>query len=365
MNGWLEASDELHQRVQAYIRSSLEDCQGFEDLALAIARYQATYNPGFARLVRSKGGQLAGLADIPAVTCESFRLTRVAVHPPETDQVRFLTSGTSSGTRGQHCMRRTDTYRLAALTWARQLLVPDPIPSTQVICLAPEPESPQTSSLGFMMQAFLEDFDIEYAAGSEPRWLLSEQGVDVAQLRRLLRRAEQNHRTVLLLATSFALAYLLEALAGETLPFSGRLIIMYTGGFKGKTREYSSEEMTRAISKAFALSELHLVGEYGMTELSSQLYEGRVPGARRTTAPGQFVAPPWLRVSALDPVSLQEVSDSEVGLACFLDLANIDSALRIVTADRIIRCGDTVQLLGRMPNSTPRGCSLGDEELVS
>lgn len=365
VHGWLEGSDELHGRVQAFIRSPVDDGPRFDDLALDIARFQARHIPGFARLIRSRGGKLESLSDIPAVTCESFRLTRIAAHPPEYDQVRFLTSGTSSGNRGQHCMRRTDTYRLAALTWARQLLVPEPIPAMQVICLAPEPESPPTSSLGFMMQAFLEEFDCDEVSREEQRWLLFEQGVDVEHLQRLLRRAEQKHHSVLLLATSFALAYLLEALAGNALSFSGQLIVMQTGGFKGKTREFPPDELTRALGHAFAQSELHLVSEYGMTELSSQLYDGRIPSARRQTAPARYLAPPWMRVTVLDPVNLQEVSDGDVGLACFLDLANVDSALRILTSDRIIRRGSSVQLLGRSPNSPPRGCSLADEELVN
>jgi hypothetical protein len=365
VNDWLEESDELHARVQAFIRNPAAGSASFEELSLAIARYQVRNIPAFERLVRSHGGRLASLSDIPAVPAESFQLTRIAVHAPEHDQVRFLTSGTSSGSRGQHCMRRTDTYRLAALTWAEQLLVPEGHKDLLVVCLAPEPESQASSSLGFMMQAFLESFDCEAEPRRENRWLLSERGVDVAQLQLLLERAEQARRGVLLLATSFALAYLLEALNGRTLHFDGQLVMMQTGGFKGKSREFAPEELEQAIRRAFAGSELHFVSEYGMTELSSQLYDARVPGARIFTDTGWLLAPPWLYVSAVDPTSLQELSDGQPGLACFVDLANIDSALRILTEDRIIRRGQALKLLGRASKAPARGCSMGTEEIVT
>lgn len=363
-NEWLRKSDELHERVQAFVRAPRESGESFEQLALAIARFQVCQIPAFERLVRSHAAQLASIADIPAVPSDAFRLTRIAVHPPEHDQVRFLTSGTSSGTRGQHCMRRTDTYRLAALTWARQLLVPIELSDLCVICLAPPPDSPPSSSLGFMLQAFAETFDRDFVPANDQRWLLSERGIDVARLEELLRQAEQRHRGVLLLATSFALAYLLEALDGRSLQFSGRVIVMQTGGFKGKSREFAPEELERAINHAFAQSELHWVSEYGMTELSSQLYDARVPGASLSTEAGWLLAPPWLRVTAVDPIGLREVRDGEEGLASFLDLANVDSAVRVLTQDRIIRRGSALRLLGRAPNSPVRGCSLGDEELA-
>lgn len=365
MNGWLEESDELHERVQAFIREPVEDLAQVEPLALAIARYQARHIPAFERLVRSHGGRLESISDIPAVPAESFRLTRIATHPPESDRARFLTSGTSSGARGQHCMRRTDTYRLAALRWAEQLLVPEDRRDLSVICLAPAPESPPSSSLGFMLQAFLETFDGESDLAGQNRWLLFDHGVDVAQLTHLLDHAERNQRSVLLLATSFALAYLLESLHGRSLPFTRRMTIMQTGGFKGKSREFSPDDLERALTQAFARSELHFVSEYGMTELSSQLYDGRVPGARIATEPGWLLAPPWLDVCAVDPISLRVLNEGEEGLACFLDLANVDSAVRILTLDRVIRRGRAVKLLGRASNAPARGCSLGDEELVT
>ena len=97
-----------------------------------------------------------------------------------------------------------------------------------------------------------------------------------------------------------------------------------------------------------------------MTELSSQLYDGGAADGGSV-----YVAPPWLRVTPVDPISLAPVPDGEVGLARFTDLGNIDSALNVLTQDRVRRVGTGIMLLGRQPGARLRGCSLAAEALSS
>src|SRR5690606_24122576 len=102
---------------------------------------------------------------------------------------------------------------------------------------------------------------------------------------------------------------------------------------------------------------------YGMTELSSQLYDGRrVEGC---AAPGLFRPPPWMRVVAVDPETHEALPDGREGLARFIDLANVDSALVVQTSDRVRVTSDGVALLGRAAGAEPRGCSLTIEELAA
>ena len=121
---WRVRSDGLHSRVHAFIRSAPQNREPFEQLALDIARFQAERIPGFARLVESRHSALDNVQAIPAVPVEAFRLTRIAVHPRKDDVVRYETSGTTSGQPGIHAMRRTDTYRLSAIAFGRQALLP-------------------------------------------------------------------------------------------------------------------------------------------------------------------------------------------------------------------------------------------------
>src|SRR5512145_2232192 len=133
--GWLEQSNALHERVQAFVRAVQNVDESFEQLALEIAGFQSAHIPAYARLLEANASRLDRLDEIAAVPVEAFKLARVAAHPPEFDEVRFLTSGTTSGDQGQHCMRRTDTYRLAATTWGRRALVPEGADGVTVICL--------------------------------------------------------------------------------------------------------------------------------------------------------------------------------------------------------------------------------------
>ena len=107
----------------------------------------------------------------------------------------------------------------------------------------------------------------------------------------------------------------------------------------------------------FELPKDAIFGEYGMTELSSQFYA-------RQTVDRSFVyrEPPWAKVYAVDPISFTPVPDGEIGIAKIVDLFNIDSAVAILTNDRVRRVGEGFELLGRSPAAPLRGCSLAIEQ---
>jgi hypothetical protein len=369
-----EASDLLHERVQRFAAGETDD--SFVGLALDIARFQATASEGFGRLVRARAASLEALDDVPPVPSDAFRLTRVATFPQELDAVRFFTSGTTGTDRGVHAMRRTDTYEQLSLRYGRQALLA-PGATALVIALAPRPDPPATSSLGYMMARFMEAFDGEPLDKPEPRsnsasparWLLDENGVNLPGLDHAVRVASRTRRPILLLATAFALVRLLDELAGARLPLPSGSVVMQTGGFKGRSREVSMEELRQGVSQAFQLGDRRVVGEYGMTELTSQLYEGTLRESalfarHPSAAPGIYFEPPWLRVTPVDPVSLQPRADGEVGLARFIDLGNVDSAVSVVTQDLVRRVDGGIQLLGRQAGAPARGCSLAIEALL-
>jgi hypothetical protein len=313
-------------------------------------------------LLAARGGRLDTVADIPAVPCDAFRLTRVAVHPQKLDAARFVTSGTTAAARGVHAMRTTHTYRELSLAHGRAALCADPSVPRSVVALAPSPAAEPHSSLGFMMAAMMERFD---GRGGLERWLIGPEGIDIEGLCRVARLALDRGEPLLVLSTAFALVFLLERLGDRKLQVPKDTVVMQTGGFKGRTRELDPETLRCDVAAAFGIEPERVIGEYGMTELTSQLYEGSLPGGRLSGQRGVYLEPPWLKVVPVDPVTLIPVPEGESGIARIIDLGNVDSAVAVVTEDQVRRTGGGVELLGRSPGATPRGCSLAVEILLS
>lgn len=394
----LARSSELHERVRRFARLASDpplvlptDADDFETLALDIARFQATECPGFARLLAARAGSLDQVDGLPAVPAEAFRLTRVAAHPEELDAYVFRTSGTTAEEAGRHPVRDIDTYATLALALARASLFRH-IRHAVVVALAPPPAAKPSSSLAFMMCLFMQEFDgralspnptgVPFSALATERWLMRAGGADVDGLRRAARVARARQEPVVLLATSFALASLLESEEDDGLDLPRGSIVMITGGFKGRKTSLDEGSLRTAAARMLKIPEASILAEYGMTELTSQLYEAWTdrggPSAisraasHKTEGPfwpevgqvGRYHAPPWLRVSAVDPVTHARVPDGEVGVARFVDLGNVDSALCVVTEDLVRVTEAGLELLGRRPGAEPRGCSLPFEGLL-
>ena len=100
-----------------------------------------------------------------------------------------------------------------------------------------------------------------------------------------------------------------------------------------------------------------------MTELQSQLYTPVLsePGHDR----GAHVLPPWMRVRALDPSTLEEVEEGAEGLLAFFDLANAGSVCHVLTEDVGSVTSGRVRLAGRVTGAEPRGCSRAMDDLMA
>ena len=358
----MSPSELLHARVQAAMAEGLDE-GAFDELACAIARHQAASCPAVGRLFRARKIDpegLRGAADIPAVPTDVFKLTRVAAHPAAEDEVVFRTSGTTVGARGAHPLRTTGSYRAGALRFGERMLVPDRPEGLRVLLLMPPPSEAPDSSLGFMCADFARAF------GDGGRWFLAGGALDLDGLRRAVDEAHRDRAPVLLLATSFALVFLLDALEGAALPLPPGSRAMQTGGYKGRTREVPADELRARVAGAFQLDPRAVVSEYGMTELSSQCYESTLRdllGLGGAPA-GVLAAPSWMRVTPVDPRSLLPVPPGQEGIARVVDLANVDSAVALQTQDRVRAVEGGFLLLGRLPGAPPRGCSLAVEEIL-
>ena len=122
---------------------------------------------------------------------------------------------------------------------------------------------------------------------------------------------------------------------------------MVTGGYKGRTTALDSEDLATALQRIFVGA--HHWGEYGMTELSSQLWSPSLDsplypapldeshGGRPTHWPGNN----WSRSAPI------------------FRSANHQTVLAIETRDEgVVHADGSITLFGRLPESPARGCSL-------
>jgi len=361
-------SDALHERALAMVGAFEQTApmpESFDALAVDLVRFQARAIPGYARLCAARGVNAATItraAQAPAVPADAFKLARVFAFDDARALVTFRTSGTTVGARGTHRMRHLRSYDAAALAFGRAMLAPDLPNGAPVLVLGPSVEAAPDSSLAHMCGLFARSLD---GAGRGGGAFVKDGFIDVDRLRDRV-GALGPDAPALILATSFALVHLLDALGPAVegalaLPAGSR--VMQTGGFKGRSREVSSDELRRDVARLFAVAPRFVVGEYGMTELSSQFWEATLvdPAARHAV----YAEPPWARVVPVDPVSLEPVAHGEVGIARIEDLANVDSAFAVQTHDRVRRVNGGFELLGRAAGAPPRGCSIALDEMLS
>jgi hypothetical protein len=232
---------------------------------------------------------------------------------------------------------------------ARSRLLRDPVPRA-IISFTPASDALIDSSLSFMIDLFASKLDVPICHRFD-----LEGGVDVEGAAVDAARSRQSDEAVLIAGTSFAFVHLIDAAGDRDLRFAPSTRVMLTGGFKGRSREVSEPELRSGLERVFGVKAEDVIGEYGMTELSSQMYEES----------GVYVAPHWVKIDAVDELTLAVRPAGEVGLCRVVDLANVDSSIAILTADRIRHEDNGFRLLGRAPGATPRGCSLLIEDLLA
>jgi hypothetical protein len=345
--------------VRTFLESGQRDEARFERLALAAFGYQferiAPYRAMCARAGRTPGS-VASWREVPLVPAAAFASTALATDPPlET----FRSSGTLGGTRSVHLHAFPDLYRAAVDATFPVFCLPAggrPAHAPPMLALVPPREVAPDSSLGFMVDHVVARF-----GGPGSAWGFGARGVEIGPCRSWLGARQRGGEPALILASAFALADLLALLSRSNLHFRlpAGSAIFETGGFKGRSKTLTRAELLAGAAAWLGVPAERVVSEYGMTELTSQAYTATLQGGD----PELFVPAPWMRVRALDPAALVELPAGETGLLAIFDLANVGSALHVLTEDlgRVEAGG--FRLEGRAPDADLRGCSLLAEEL--
>lgn len=333
----------------------------FESLALEVFRSQFESSRPYRRFCQEWGVNASAVRhvdDIPAVSNVAFKYVDLSVDDARMlrDSLVFLTSGTTEKRRGRHIVPRPEIYRASAIGHLRRMLFPDER-RLAMLAIHPTADTMPESSLARMIGWCVEEFGTGTQLGAASR-----DRVDTGAAIRFLADLGASREPVCILGTTAAFAVLFSAIRerGTKLRLADGSRMMDTGGAKGQASPLGAREVIEAASDMLAIPRAMVINEYGMTELCSQLYDAtsfNCADASDSIA-RMKIPPPWLRVTARDPVTLMPVADGEPGLLTFFDLANVGSVSAVMSADFGIVEKGRVRVLGRAVAGEARGCAL-------
>ncbi len=327
----------LRNNLKAQIlRGPFSEAQ-FEQLALDVFAFQHKHNAFYRRycsLIGKEFSSVSTLADIPFLPVQFFK-NNVLQTDNWTPETVFSSSGTTGATTSQHACRDVKFYKETARQGFEQFY--GQIEDYCILGLLPSYLERSGSSL----IAMVDDF-IKLSKQSKSGFFLTEH----AELAEILRGQRKAKMPTLLIGVSFGL---LDFVENHTIDFP-ELVVMETGGMKGRRREVIRSELHATLAKGFGVEKIH--SEYGMTELFSQGY---------SKGNGIFELTSTLSVVSReinDPLSIQP-KNGKLGILNVIDLGNLDTCSFIATDDlgRVFPDG-SFEVLGRLDNSDVRGCNL-------
>jgi phenylacetate-coenzyme A ligase PaaK-like adenylate-forming protein len=321
--------------------------QDFDQTALEVFAFQYHNNSIYKKFcdsLKRNPSTVKAVEGIPFLPVEFFKTQKIysATEEPE---IVFTSSGTTGSITSSHFVRNKRLYELSCFYGFEKAY-----------------GSPKDCIFLFLLPSYLEreGSSLVYMAEQLSQWSIDEdtlrenpEGLQSFFLHNYRELAERllslNHynqgKKVILIGVTYALLDLAEQFPQEI----SNIIIMETGGMKGKRKELTREELHDTLQNAFSVSAIH--SEYGMTELLSQAY---------SKGNGIFKCPPWMKIlirETNDPLSW--CAPGKTGGVSIIDLANIYSCSFISTSDLgKLHADDSFEILGRFDFSDTRGCNL-------
>lgn len=369
-----QESQQLISEILGYIernseRDSLspETEEEFSELALKMFRFQYTCNPAYKQYCQRRRKSpltVKHWQEIPPVPFQMFKESILACEPAEEAEAVFMTSGsTNKDKRGRNYHSTLWVWDASMLPPFKRYVLPDR-ESLTIYVLSPAENVNQNSSLSRYLTLAVKHF----GTGDSALFFDPEKGFDMPGLAEALRRSEAKGEAVMLMGATFAYVHFLDYCREQglcfKLPKDSR--IFDTGGLKGQAREVTNDELYAWFREFFSVEQDLCINMYGMTELSSQLYERTIETRQRE---GQLcrekIGPAWTRLLVLSPDTLEPVPFGETGLLAHYDLANWDSVSAVLTEDLGYQTPEGFVLLGRSKGSEARGCSVAIDQIIS
>lgn len=314
---------------------TLKNLQDFECKALEVFAFQAENNPvyrDFIRHLRIHPGKVKQVTEIPFLPISFFKSHEILTAGQKT-AITFTSSGTSGSLTSRHPVADVSVYEQSYRKGFESFY--GPISDYTLLALLPNYSEREGSSLIYMVDDLMQQ-----AQPGSGYYLYNHH--DLADQ---LEKLKQAGKKTILFGVTYAL---LDFIENHQIQYP-ELIVMETGGMKGKRREMVREELHERLCSGFGVPAIH--SEYGMTELLSQGY---------SKGNGLFACPAWMQVYIRDTNDpFQILEDGRTGGINVIDLANIHSCAFIATQDLGRKNPDgSFEVLGRFDHSDIRGCNL-------
>lgn len=311
---------------------SIQTPVDFEQCALEVYRYQTKHVAVYRQFVELLNKpEPTSIADIPFLPISFFK-THEIVAEGHTPEIVFKSSGTTGMQRSQHLVADCSLYERSFLPTYEHFV--GKLTDQIIFALLPSYVEQGESSLVYMVDYLIKETQHELSG-----FYLN----DATALLHAIDLGRKTGKQLVLFGVSYALLDL-----AELQPDLKDVLVIETGGMKGRRKEMSKEELHATLKTAFGCS--YISSEYGMSELLSQAYSNK---------DGLFDLPNWMRVQLRDvndPFSLVEAG--KTGGLNVIDLANLYSCSFISTQDLGKIVNDQLQLLGRFDQADLRGCNL-------
>lgn len=310
--------------------------QMFHDICMEIFQYQAKNNKVYASYLSELSintKEVKEMWQIPFLPISFFKTHQVLCNHA-IPKLTFESSGTTGMQTSKHFVSDIDFYKVVSKKIFEHFY--GKLKTYTIMALLPSYLERSNSSLIYMVQHF-----IDHSANGSG-FFLHNTGDLIKQIEEKINDKEK----ILLIGVTFALLDLAEKYEIDL----SSVIVMETGGMKGRREELIREEVHQKLKNSFQLPCVH--SEYGMTELLSQFY---------SKGNGVFSGPNWTKIltrEANDPFS--KGTKRETGIINVIDLANIDSCCFIETKDlgKLNDNSGYFEVKGRLDHSDVRGCNL-------
>ena len=307
----------------------------FQEKALSVFNYQyencLTYR-GYCDLISVSKSQVNVVAQIPFLPIQFFKTHYVSCK--DSYEKVFKSSGTTSSLNAKHYVFKQAIYEESFINGFQSFY--GSIEDYVFLALLPSYLEQGDSSLVAMFTAL-----IKKSSHLESAFYLN----NLKELKSTLDICKKYKKKTILIGVTYALLDFIESF---DIDFP-ELIVMETGGMKGRRKELIKSELHKILKQGFKVQNIH--SEYGMTELLSQAYSQR---------DGIFYPTETMKIVIRNTYNpLEILHPQKSGIINIIDLSNYYSCSFIATDDLgIVYSDGSFEVFGRNDFVDVRGCNL-------